>query len=92
MHVTDIIYNTCSSRPEGRGLLNSIKINMKDIESQYHACDMFKRVVDIKFDMNKLANEGYTLQEILDLGSGVICDETERFVLKKLQEYIRSKK
>jgi hypothetical protein len=87
-----IINSTLDSQPEGRNLLNTIKVKMSDVESQYHDCDLFKKVIHVKFDINKLESKGYSLQEILELGKGIMYDETERFVLNKLEEFIRNRK
>jgi len=90
MSVSLVIQNTVQTRPEGPGILDTIKVKMSDVEYQYHTCDLFKKAVDTKFNMDKLINDGYSLNEILNIGAGILSDETERLVLKKLREYIKA--
>lgn len=92
MTIKDQIQRIAAGTPEGIAILQNIVIGMNDIESQYHSCVAFQKVVEIKFDINKLKSNGYTLQEVLELGAGVLYDETERFVLIKLMEYIAKQK
>lgn len=91
MTTKDIIGITCSSQPEGQELLHKIKVNFNDVQSQYLNCMLMQKVVEIKLDMEKLKTVGYTLQEVLDGTTGISHDEAERFVLIKMQEFIKAR-
>ncbi len=87
----DIIDSIVDSQPEGKELLNIIRVSMKDVGDQYADCAVLRRIVAAKYDINVLNREGYTLQQILNTSSGLLHDEAEKFVIKHLQEYIRTR-
>jgi hypothetical protein len=90
MKTIDIIYTTCDSQPEGRKILNKIKINTSVAVNQFNNCDLLNSIIKVKFDVDKAKNEGYSLQEILDVSDGILKSEFEKFVLSELQKYISS--
>jgi hypothetical protein len=87
MNTMEIIDATLASHPEGRSILTKIKV--KTADTTYHDCEYLRRIVSVKFDINKLDSEGYTLQEVLDQAQGIIYEEAHKFVLAKIQAYIR---
>ena len=87
MTTIDIINSTLAAHPEGRSLLTKIKV--KTADTSYHDCEYMQRVVASKFDLNKLNTDGYTLQEVLDNAQGIIYEEAHKFILAKIQAYIR---
>lgn len=91
MHIRDIINNTCVSQPEGMELLDIIKVTFNDVQSQYLNCMLMQKMVEIKLDMEKLKSKGYTLNEVLIGTAGVGHEEAERFVLIKLQEFVKAR-
>jgi hypothetical protein len=88
MTTLEIINDLISKQPKGSDLLNSIKVNMNDVQKGYDKCELMKKIIDIKFADKQ--QSGYTLKEILDIGTGVVSDEVEKFVLNKLQTYINA--
>ena len=88
MTILDLINNTLDSRPEGRELLETIKVNYDDVHHSYNSCDYLQSIVHTKFDFNTLKSTGYSLQYILDNSHGIIESEAHKFILTKLQEYI----
>ncbi len=88
MNVLESIKELARTRLNGLDPLNTVIIKFDDIKDQYLSCELFQKVVLIKFDIEKLKNVGYSLQEVLDLGQGLMQEETEKLVYLKLQEYI----
>lgn len=92
MNTINLIHAAANTQPEGTEILKMIKVDMNNIQNQYHNCDLLRAVVGVKFDADKLSKTGYSLQEILDMSqAGVIVDEIHKFVLTKLQEFIRAR-
>lgn len=83
----DIINATLASHPEGRSLLTKIRVRTND--TTYHDCEFLRRIVSIKFNLEKLETEGYTLQEILDGSDGFLAPLAHNLVLARIQQYIR---
>lgn len=88
MNVLESIKELAKARLGGTTALGEVLITFDDVKDQYLSCDLFQKVVAIKFDLNKLKTTGYSLQEVLDLGQGLMQEETEKLVYLKLQEYI----
>ena len=91
MTTLENIHELCKTQPEGLSLLNTIKVSIKKIKNHYNNCQVLQKIIEVKFEKAKAEGDGYSLQEILDICSGYKHDETEKFVLLRLQEYINSK-
>ena len=74
----------------GKTLLSTIVVHMSDVQSRYNRCELFRKIVNTKFDLEKLKTTGYTLQEVLTTGTNVLGDEIDRFVLFSLKKYINA--
>lgn len=88
MKTIDIINDLLAKQPAGTDLLNNITVNIKDVQRGYDKCELMKKIIDTKFAAKQY--EGYTLKEILDIGTGIVSDEVEKFVLNKLQTYVNA--
>lgn len=91
METKDIIYSIVDSQPEGRELLNIIKVDFSQVQDQYYNCNYLQRVVEIKFDINKLKSDGYTLKELLDISEGILAIEGGEFVLHTLRKFLAAR-
>lgn len=87
-----IINSTINARPEGEDLLKTIVIKLEDVQIQYHNCEFFQSVLNLKFNLETLKTKGYSLQEILDNSDGIVSGELHKFVLNTLQTYIAKNK
>lgn len=84
----DLIYQLTDSHPQGRGLLESVFLNMSAINAQYAQCDMLQMFVRVKFDMDKLTTVGYSLKEILEIAGD--HEEVHKFVYQRLHRHIKA--